>query len=169
MSNLEEDIINCPACKKEMKKIYLPDQKTVIDVCTEGCGGIYLDNREYKKIDEKAENIEPILEALKDKTFIDTDGEEIRICPVCGTRMVKNYTSHLKKIKIDECYNCGGKFLDKSELIKIRDEFNTEEERIGAFNEYAKELLGDTITPSDKKTKTPVIAGILQKIAGRFL
>ncbi len=169
MSNIDEEVIICPACKKEMEKVYLPNQKITIDVCTKGCGGIYLDNREYRKIDENAENIEPVLEALKGKKFQKTDGEEIRVCPVCGTRMVKNYTSHLKTVQIDECYNCGGKFLDAGELTKIRGEFNTEDERIEAFNAYAKELLGDTITPSNKKDKATPFAKIMKRIADRFI
>ena len=112
---------------------------------------------------------EEILEALKGKTFQKTDGEEIRVCPVCGTRMVKNYTSHLKTVQIDECYNCGGKFLDAGELTKIRNEFNTEDERIEAFNAYAKELLGDAITPSNKKDKITPFAKIMKRIADRFI
>ena len=43
MSNIDEEVIICPACKKEMEKVYLPNQKITIDVCTNGCGGIYLD------------------------------------------------------------------------------------------------------------------------------
>ena len=43
----------------------------------------------------------------------------------CG----KNHTSVKQQIQIDECYSCGGKFLDRGELINIRSEYATEEER----------------------------------------
>ena len=46
--------------------------------------------------------------------------------------MVKNFASSLHQIQIDECYGCGGKFLDNGELQKIRAQFATEQERADA-------------------------------------
>ena len=46
--------------------------------------------------------------------------------------MVKNFSSANRSIQIDECYSCGGKFLDNGELQAIRAEFETEEERSAA-------------------------------------
>ncbi len=135
------DEISCPACGKKMEKIFLDIQGFNVDICLEGCGGIFLDNRELKKLDEAHEDITPILNAIKDKTFEKTDTQKVRICPACGHNMVKNYTSHLKKVQIDECYNCGGKFLDNNELCALRGEYKTEAERIEAFNKCTKELL----------------------------
>ncbi len=124
-----KNIINCPACGTEMVKIFMPDQNINLDVCVNGCGGIYFDNREFKQFDEQHENIDKIVEALKDKTFIEVDQTKTRICPVCGANMVKNYSSVKREIEIDECYFCGGKFLDNDELVKIREEYPTEAER----------------------------------------
>ena len=135
------DEINCPACHKPMKKIYLETQKFNVDICLDGCGGIYLDNRETNKIDEKQEDITPILEAVINKQVEKVDVTTKRICPVCGHLMVKNNSSHLGGVQIDECYNCGGKFFDKDELIKFRNEFESEEDRIKAFNEYSKSIV----------------------------
>ena len=45
--------------------------------------------------------------------------------------MVKNFSSIKQNIQIDECYSCGGKFLDHGELLKIRAEYETEAERSG--------------------------------------
>ena len=44
--NLEE--IYCPACGKKMEKIFMSAQGVNLDVCTQGCGGIFFDNREFK-------------------------------------------------------------------------------------------------------------------------
>ena len=114
----------------EMEKIFIPSAGINIDICINGCGGIYFDNREFKHFDEVNENIQEIIDATKDKEFIKVDENVVRQCPICGTNMVKNYSSIKKTIKIDECYVCGGKFLDGEELQKIRSEYNTEEERI---------------------------------------
>lgn len=124
-----EKIIKCPACGKEMEKIFMPEQGINLDVCVQGCGGIYFDNREFKQFDERHENIDALIESVKDKTFVKVNEHQTRKCPVCGSNMVKNFSSVKRNIEIDECYFCGGKFLDHDELLKIRDEYETEAER----------------------------------------
>lgn len=121
--------INCPACGKEMHKIYMPEQGVNLDVCVDGCGGIYFDNREFNKFDENHEDITPLVKAFENKTFIGVDTTVQRECPVCGNIMVKNFASPKKEVQVDECYSCGGKFLDHNELEIIRAQYNTEEER----------------------------------------
>ena len=125
--NLEE--IYCPACGKKMEKIFMSAQGVNLDVCTQGCGGIFFDNREFKKFDENAEDISPLTNALKDKEFIKVDSTEKRFCANCGAPMVKNFASAKKEIEIDECYTCGSKFLDYQELDKIRAQYETETDR----------------------------------------
>ena len=124
-------VIKCPACGKDMKKIFLTELGFHIDICTEGCGGIYLDNQELKMIDEQHEHLDDVIKNVENADFSHTnvDLNADRICPACGNKMVKNPTSVNSKIMIDECYNCGGKFFDHGELTKFREEFPTEEER----------------------------------------
>ncbi|MCM1010591.1 MAG: zf-TFIIB domain-containing protein [Fusobacterium sp.] len=124
-----QNIIKCPACGTEMTKVYMNEQGINLDVCVNGCGGIFFDNREFKQFDEQHESIDEVVEALKDKTFVEVDQTQTRVCPACGSNMVKNFSSVKAKIEVDECYFCGGKFLDNGELIKIRDEYATEAER----------------------------------------
>ena len=122
--------IECPACGKTMKKIFIPDAGINIDICADGCGGIFFDNREFEKFDEQNENVEQILKELEGKKFkARTDKNDDRFCPACGAKMVKNFSSVKHEIEIDECYSCGGKFLDNSELGKIRAEYKTAAER----------------------------------------
>ena len=123
------NIIKCPACQNEMVKVFIPREGINIDICVNGCGGIYFDNREFKSFDEHAENIDEITKAIEGKEFIKVNTDLPRVCPACGAKMVKNFSSAKKTIQVDECYSCGGKFLDHGELEKIRDEYETEEER----------------------------------------
>ncbi len=134
--------INCPACHKEMKKIFIPSEGINVDICLDGCGGIFFDNREFKKFDEKAEKIDEILEAIEGKDFEKVDESLPRTCPVCGSKMVKNYSSANRTIQIDECYSCGGKFLDNGELQQIRAEFDTEAERSEATMQELYKTVG---------------------------
>lgn len=121
--------IKCPACQKPMTKIFVPTEGVNIDVCLDGCGGVYFDNREFKYFDEKHENIDELAKAIEGKEFAKVDESLPRSCPVCGARMVKNFASVRKEVQIDECYACGGKFLDHGELFKIRAQYATEADR----------------------------------------
>lgn len=122
-----KDKINCPACDKEMTKIFINDAGINIDVCLDGCGGILFDNRELEKFDDVSENADEILEALKGKTFESVPQEEVRICTICNTPMVKQGAGR-GGVEIDVCNNCGAKFLDYGELEKIRESSNISEE-----------------------------------------
>ena len=121
--------LKCPACQKDMTKIFIPREGVNIDICLDGCGGMWFDNRELGYFDEQEEKIDEILNVISNKTFTEVDQMNHRSCPACGARMVKNFSSVKHAIQIDECYSCGGKFLDKNELQKFRDEYATEEDR----------------------------------------
>ncbi|MBS6602178.1 MAG: zf-TFIIB domain-containing protein [Brachyspira sp.] len=137
--------LRCPACGKEMKKIFIPSQGVNIDICTDGCGGIFFDNREFKMFDEKHEDIEDIIKAVENKEFTSVDESLPRYCPACGAKMVKNYASVRKEVQIDECYSCGGKFLDHGELTKIRSQYETELERSNDFMKCVYNEIGGEI------------------------
>jgi len=122
-------LLKCPACQKDMTKVFIPREGVNIDICLDGCGGMWFDNRELSYVDEQDEKIDEILNVISNKTFAEVDQFNHRSCPACGARMVKNFSSVKKAIQIDECYSCGGKFLDKNELLKFRDEYATEADR----------------------------------------
>lgn len=149
-----EYLINCPACGCEMEKVFMPDAGINLDVCTKGCGGIYFDNREFKKFDEQHENITPLVQVLEAKTFKNIDENVTRKCPVCGMNMVKNFASAKHEVQIDECYGCGGKFLDYSELEKIRAQYNTEEERAADVIKELYDKAGVELKEFDEKYKS---------------
>lgn len=141
----------CPACGKEMEKVFIPSQGINLDICTQGCGGIYFDNREFDHFDEQHEDISAILEKLANKTFEKIDTTKDRICPNCGAKMVKNSTSIHKKIEVDDCYTCGGKFLDNEELLKIREEYKNNAERDADILQYVYNTVGKDLAEIDRK------------------
>ena len=148
------EFITCPACGKVMKKVYLEDQDFMVDICLDGCGGIWLDNRELQKIDEKKEDIIPISEAKKDREYTKVDTTMDRDCPLCNKPMVKNHVSAKMEITIDECYLCGGKFFDHSELEAMRNQYNSDDERVAdvrrlAQNSEKMQIILDTLVHED--------------------
>lgn len=159
--NMEK--INCPACGAEMEKIFMPTQGVHLDVCTNGCGGIYFDNREFNKFDEPHEDISPLLQVLEGKEFKKVDEDQVRDCPVCGNRMMKHFSSVKHEICVDECYACGGKFLDYGELEKIRAQYNTETERSqDVIKDLYREVGADMPLFAKKpKGKNPLFQGVV--------
>lgn len=141
----------CPACGKEMEKVFIPAEGINIDICTNGCGGIYFDNREFENFDEKHEDISKILEKIENKEFVKVDESLDRKCPNCGAKMVKNHSSIKKEIQIDECYSCGGKFLDRDELVRIREEYDTVEQRDEDIMRFVYRQVGTELAAQDKR------------------
>lgn len=142
--------LKCPACGKDMEKVFIPNQGINLDICTQGCGGIYFDNREFDNFDEKDENISNITEKIDNKNFEQIDTTKERFCPNCGAKMVKNHSSIQQTIEVDECYSCGGKFLDNSELVKIRAEYDTEEQRDEDILRYVYKQVGQELAEQDR-------------------
>ena len=134
--------VKCPACQKEMVKVFLPSEGVNIDMCLNGCGGIYFDNRELAHFDEQHENIDEITKAIEGKTFEKVDENLPRTCPVCGATMVKHYTSAKHEIMIDDCYACGGKFLDNGELQRIRAQYATDAASSEDFTKMLYDSMG---------------------------
>lgn len=145
--------LKCPACQKEMVKVFVPSEGINIDVCIDGCGGIYFDTREFKLFDEPHENIEEITKAIEGKVFTKVDETLPRTCPVCGAKMVKNFASVKKEVQIDECYACGGKFLDHGELTKIRSQYTTEAERSADIMKEVYSTVGIEIKRLEKENE----------------
>ena len=65
--------------------------------------------------------------------------------------MVKNHTSIKKEIEIDECYSCGGKFLDNKELVKIRNEYENNEERDEDILRFVYQKVGHELAEQERR------------------
>ncbi|HCO94028.1 MAG TPA: hypothetical protein DIU00_08765 [Phycisphaerales bacterium] len=130
--------MNCPACGVPMVE---EDFGSVsVDVCKNGCKGIWFDWGELKDLDESHEGLGKALEeALKNPRAKDTDRGPLK-CPKCGLEMRSHKYKSAKQVNVDECYACGGFFLDSGELGQIRDNYMSEEER----DAYVQRLIEET-------------------------
>jgi len=133
--------MKCPACGRELQEKKVDD--IVVDVCGNGCGGIWFDNYELQRVDEQHEAAGEELLDIEVDNDVKMDYSKIRLCPRCeGQKMVKHFISVKSEIEIDECYKCGGIWLDKGELGNIRKQFTTDEERQNAAKEYLDNQIG---------------------------
>lgn len=128
----------CPACGISMVEEDFGG--ILIDVCKNGCKGIWFDWGELKDLDENHEGVCTALEeALKSPRKNDADRDPLK-CPKCGMKMREHKYRNTKEVNVDECYACGGFFLDSGELKQIRDNYMSEDER----ETYVQRLVSET-------------------------
>jgi Zn-finger nucleic acid-binding protein len=108
-----------------------------VDVCENGCKGIWFDQGELVHLDERNEGLG---QALQEALNYPRDNKGIRgqiMCPKCGIPMQTHKYNRAKEVNVDECYNCGGFFLDSGELTEIRDTYMSDEE----VDAYMKKII----------------------------
>ncbi len=144
--------MKCPACGHAMTEMNVQDIK--VDVCRGGCGGIWFDNLELKKVDEPHEALgEDLMHVERDPSVTVTANEK-RTCPRCeGMPMMQHFASVRREVTVDECPNCGGYFLDYGELNQIRDQYETEEQRSKAAESLFADLFDDSIAAAAQQSE----------------
>ena len=86
---------------------------------------------------------------MKSLRMNDADRDPLK-CPKCGIKMREHKYRNAKEVNVDECYACGGFFLDSGELKQIRDNYMSEDER----EVYVQRLVGETPQREDAQKTT---------------
>ena len=108
-----------------------------VDVCENGCKGIWFDQGELRMLDETNEGLGAALEAAL-RYPRNNDGRRAPIkCPKCSIPMHTHKYKRAKEVNVDECYACGGFFLDSGELTDIRNNYMSDAE----VNAYADRII----------------------------
>ena len=164
--------MNCPACGNGLQEMTVGD--LTVDVCKDGCGGIWFDQLELKKVDEPHESAGAGLLDVPRDPSVAVDNAQRRTCPKCdGVVMMRHFFSVRAKVEVDECPKCGGFWLDQGELASIRAQFGSEEEGKKAAQGYFSQVFGGELAAmaaeSDKKTqKARKIAQIFRFICPSY-
>lgn len=126
----------CPACNNELTEVQ--SGSVVVDLCRDGCGGIWFDRLEIRSVDEPHEEVSAALLDLPSRTAAEDPPR--RDCPRCDRIvMMRRFASARREVAVDECPGCGGFWLDGGELERIRSEFRTESERKQAAERFLAE------------------------------
>jgi len=119
--------MNCPVCANLMVEEDFGGMQ--VDVCKNGCKGIWFDWGELKELDENSKAVGRALEEALNSPRVNDANRGPLNCPKCSIPMHAHKYSHAKEVNVDECYACGGFFLDSGELKAIRQTRMSEEER----------------------------------------
>jgi Zn-finger nucleic acid-binding protein len=139
--------MKCPVCANEM--IERDFGGVTVDVCADGCQGLWFDWFELMKLDEENEGMGGALKNALESPRVNDENRERIFCPKCGIPMHVHKHASNKEINVDECYACAGFFLDSGELRVIREDHMTEEER----QAYADKLVAE-IPEHDEAVET---------------
>lgn len=110
--------MKCPVCEKEM--VEQDFGAAMVDVCLEGCQGIWFDWGELARLDENHEGLGEALQRALLQPPRSIERKRQLICPRCSTPMHEHRHRLSKQVFVDECYNCGGFYLDAGELVTLR-------------------------------------------------
>ena len=157
--------MKCPACENTLQQMTVGD--VTVDVCKNGCGGIWFDNFELKKFDEPHESLgEALLDIERDETITIDHSKRLK-CPKCDDIvMMRHFFSVKKQVEVDECPGCAGFWLDAGELRTMRSLFNTEQEREQAAEQYFSEIFGDELDAAEAKSQAEL--NKTRKVANMF-
>jgi Zn-finger nucleic acid-binding protein len=113
-----------------------------VHVCENGCKGIWFDWLGLSKLDKTNEGVgQALQDAMKSARMNDANRGVIN-CPKCNEPMHRHEYKYDKEINIDECYDCGGIFLDSGELQEIRDHHLSEQEEDAYFQKLVNNVPG---------------------------
>jgi len=113
--------MKCPACDHQLTETQVG--AVTVDACQGGCGGIWFDAFELKRVDEQHEAAGDHLIRIQRDPKVIVDQSPKRACPRCdGIKLKRHLFGPKSKVEVDHCPNCGGYWLDAGELEKIRQE-----------------------------------------------
>ncbi len=134
-------MMRCPVCGGALEPMVI--DTIAVDVCRGGCAGVWFDNHELPKVDERHESAGECLLDLERDRSITVDHTRRRTCPRCEDQiMMRHFFSVRMEVEVDECPACGGIWLDQGELSRIRDEYESQGDRKKAARAYFQELFG---------------------------
>jgi hypothetical protein len=107
-------MLRCPACAQPLSRFR--EGTVELDVCREGCGGIWFDGTELEKILGGATISQCLLRVRSNKNSV-TDFSKTRLCARCPSQPLdRHYESRDDSLEIDDCPVCAGAWLDLGEL-----------------------------------------------------
>ena len=119
--------MRCPICRIDMIKEKFGDVR--VGLCKNGCHGIWITYKDLIRIAKKNEGFGASFNEALNTPGTGKSGRGQILCPECQIPMhVHKYRSTIN-IVVDECYKCGGFFLDPGELKGIREAFRKSEEK----------------------------------------
>ena len=157
--------MDCPACHHPLEAQEAGG--VTVDVCSEGCGGIWFSWMELQRFDEPKEAAGEALLDIDRVEGVSIDPGPLH-CPQCADQiqLMRHFFSVKRDVTVDECPECGGYWLDPGELRSIRTDFASDEERRAAAEAYFDETFGGQLSAAHAETEEHLARA--HKVANMF-
>jgi Zn-finger nucleic acid-binding protein len=134
------DGMKCPACDSELTMMQVGPVE--VDACHGGCGGLWFDAFELKKVDENHETAGEHLIQVPRNPAVKLDTSRKRQCPRCeGVKLRRHQFRRESRVEVDHCPNCAGYWLDGGELERIRVELHPENQAQAGQQQLGMEVI----------------------------
>ena len=118
--------LTCPVCSHALVNYRAGSLN--IDICRDGCSGIWFDATELERCDQHSEQFPAELLRVKKNAAVVIDRSKTRICPRCKSCALERVKLDAESnFEIDRCPQCLGHWLDIGELERIREKSKEEE------------------------------------------
>ena len=144
--------MECPACHHTLDPVEAGG--VTVQVCKEGCGGLWFSWMELQRFDEPKETAGGALLDFARQPGVTVDPGPLH-CPQCADKiqLKRHFWSVKRDVTVDECPECGGYWLDPGELHAIRTDFETDEDRRAAADAYFEETFGGQLHAARAETQ----------------
>ena len=131
--------MKCPTCSH---MLYEYEAGAIrVDICRDGCSGIWLDKSEFEKCDEHDEPFPEELLRIRKTPNVVIDRSRPRHCPCCEGQLLSRIVLVPEvRFEIDRCERCEGTWLDIGELENIRLKQKTDSELDQRLKEYDEQV-----------------------------
>jgi Zn-finger nucleic acid-binding protein len=109
--------VNCPACLRPLHETAV--RELTVDVCRNGCAGIWLDRWELRKVDADQTSEGECLLALPARSPLAPEHVEQRFCPRDLAPLRRHYVCDELGLEVDSCVVCAGLWIEPGELGRI--------------------------------------------------
>ncbi len=137
--------MKCPVCSNSLSAF--DAGSFTVDICKDGCAGIWLDKGELEKCNEHTDPFPQELLRVKKSLDVVIDRSKTRLCPSCEDQEMTRITLDAEtNFEIDQCPTCKGHWLDVGELEHLRAKEKEEAEmsaRIADFEKQVADKLSD--------------------------
>lgn len=160
--------MNCPKCDNGFEVIQFHEVE--LDRC-KGCGGLWFDEGELKKIEDMELSGADISDFDKRNTEHMEHGAGEGKCPKCENPLCEINFMYESKIRIDACEVCGGLWLDQGELSEIMEYLSKHGDNSEEMSKYmeAYEEARKKGRESEDKIDNSLAESMILKVVYRFM
>ena len=166
-------VIDCPVCARNLTVLAVG--RILVDVCHEGCGGLWFDHFELQRFDEHHEGEGKTLAQVDRNADVTRDPQQRLRCPRCQDVVLRQHFFSVKQqVEVDSCPGCGGYWLDHGELERIRVEFKTATARAQAAEEFINDLNDQQVAKPcpvamTKANRAQSLSAMLRLVGSRYV